>query len=332
MTLASVCVVGGGAIGSLCAGHLGRNVAVSVLTRRAEHAAALNAHGLRVSGKSELTTDVRATTAVGELPHFDLAIITVKAPQLETALTPFRGVAPDALFMTMQNGLGAEEIIGRHGDWPIISAVTFMSGNRHGDRHVEYELDTATWMGPYHGTDTELGAVEEVGALFDRSGLKAEVLPDLRSAQWSKLIFNSAVNAVAVLADLPHVELFARRSRPTDLGHLVRDVMDEGRAVAAAMGIELHDDPWEMNERAVSVGMTDHSDYAHVPSMLADVRAGGRTEVDFICGAIVREGLAAGVPTPLNLALWRLVRAREGATDVDLPFELGDVRTEEESP
>ena len=54
--------------------------------------------------------------------------------------------------MTVQNGLGAEEIVGAHGDWPLLSSVTFMSGTRHDDAHVEYVLDTATWIGPYRGT------------------------------------------------------------------------------------------------------------------------------------------------------------------------------------
>ena len=322
MTIASICVVGGGAIGTLCAGHLAQVSEVSVLTRRHEHAAALNEHGLRVSGKSDFTARVVAGTRVDHLPEPDLVILATKATQLGAAAERFAGWFPEAAFMTMQNGLGAEEIVCRHGDWPVISAVTFMSGTRHDDRHVEYELDTATWMGPYHATATPFALVEEVGALFIASGLRAEVLPDLRPAQWSKLIFNAAVNGVASLVDLPHVALFARRDRFTDLGHLLHDLIDEGTRVAGSRGIELHEDAWEMNCRAVEVGETAHSDYAHVPSMLADVRAGARTEVDFINGALVREGRRGGVETPLNLALWRLIKARDRsydeATELDL--------------
>ena len=62
------------------------------------------------------------------------------------------GHFPDATLMTVQNGIGAEEVVARHGDWPLLSAVTFMSGTRHDDTHVEYILDTATWIGPYRGT------------------------------------------------------------------------------------------------------------------------------------------------------------------------------------
>ncbi len=50
--------------------------------------------------------------------------------------------------MTVLNGLGAEEVVRRYGEWPMLSAVTFMSGTKHSDTHVEYILDTETWLGP----------------------------------------------------------------------------------------------------------------------------------------------------------------------------------------
>jgi 2-dehydropantoate 2-reductase len=91
--------------------------------------------------------------------------------------------------------------------------------------------------------------------------------------------------------------------------------MDEGKAVAAAVGVELHEDPWEMNVHAVQRGETlaAQGHYAHVPSMLEDVRARRATEVDFITGALVREAERHGVPVPLHTAMYRLVRARESA-------------------
>src|ERR687887_482320 len=143
--------------------------------------------------------------------------------------------------MTIQNGLGAEEIVRAQGERPLISAVTFMSGVRHSDTHVEYELDTETWLGPYAAT-IEYERVEEVCDLLVAAGLRARAFRDLRPAQWSKLVFNATVNAVAALTDLPHVVQFAVRETPTDLGHLVHELMDEGKRVAAAAGIELHED------------------------------------------------------------------------------------------
>src|SRR5919197_2026075 len=142
--------------------------------------------------------------------------------------------------MTIQNGLGAEEIVRAHGAWPLVSAVTFMSGVRHGDTHVEYELDTETWLGPYEGTTT-FARVQEIEALLVASGLRARAFPDLRPAQWSKLIFNATINTVAALTDLPHVRAFAEEEEFTDLGHLVHDLMDEGVRVADAAGVELHE-------------------------------------------------------------------------------------------
>ncbi len=298
-----VCVIGGGVIGSLFAGHLAQVAEVSVLTRRAGHAEALNAEGLRVSGRSDVHASISASNDPAEIPPFDLGIFATKAPGLEEAAATIEGYFPEATMMTTLNGLGAEEIVRRHGDWPIISAVTFMSGTRHEDTHVEYILDTETWLGPYEETPYE--RVEEAAALIRAAGLRVEVLPDLRPAQWSKLIFNATVNSVAALTGLPHDPHFAAEDEPTDLGYLVHDLIDEGKAVARAAGIALHDDPWEMNVHATQRGS------AHYPSMLEDVEAHRPTEIDLITGALVREAGRHGVDVPLHTAVYRLVKAKE---------------------
>jgi 2-dehydropantoate 2-reductase len=205
--------------------------------------------------------------------------------------------------MTVLNGLGAEAIVRRRGEWPLVSAVTFMSGTKHSDTHVEYILDTATWLGPYE--DTPFERVEEIADLIIDSGLEAEALPDLLPAQWSKLIFNATVNGVAALTGLRHDAHFSAQSKPSDLGHLVHDLVDEGRSVAAAAGVELYDDPWEMNVLATRRGS------AHYPSMLEDVDARRPTEVELINGALVREAQRVGVDAPLHTAVYRLVKAKE---------------------
>jgi 2-dehydropantoate 2-reductase len=308
-----VCVVGAGVIGSLYAGHLASVADVCVLARRPGHARALVEHGLRISGKSERQAHVAATADPAGLPEFDLGILATKATDLDDAAARLAGRSPEATLMTIQNGLGAEEIVRRHGSWKLISAVTFMSGVRHSDTHVEYELDTETWLGPYAGTQTTYQTVTEVETLLEESGLEARAFPDLRPAQWSKLIFNATVNTVAALTDLPHVSQFAARDDDTDLGHLVHELMDEGKRVAQAAGVALHEDPWEMNVHAVRKGETEAAagKYAHVPSMLEDVRSRRRTEVDFITGALVREAHRLDVPVPLHEAMYRLVKARE---------------------
>ncbi len=324
--LQRVCVIGGGAIGSLLAGHLSRVCDVWVLTRRPEHAERLSSDGLRVSGKSELVGRVAATSDASDLPPFDLGIVAVKATDLEEVAGRLAGVARDATMMTIQNGLGAEEVVARHGDWPLISAVTFMSGNRRSDVHVEYELDTATWIGPWAGTRTTQAIVDAVAALLNASGLRAEPMADLVPAQWSKLIFNSAINGVAALTELPHVSLYADEDGLAALGLVVRALIDEGKAVADAASVELYEDPWEMNVLAVARGETHASDYAHLPSMLEDVLARRRTEVDFIAGALVREAGKRHVEVPVTAAVYRLIKGKEASWSLRGP-QLQEVPT-----
>jgi 2-dehydropantoate 2-reductase len=300
-----VCVIGAGAIGSLLAAHLATVADVSVLTRRDDHAQALNEHGLKVSGRHDFTAEVTAVAEPSELPEFDLGIIATKATGVTGAAASLRSRFPGATIMTVQNGLGAEEIVRAQGGWPLVSAVTFMSGTKHSDTHVEYILDTPTWLGPYEGSPYE--RVQEIAQLLRDAGLEAEALPDLRPAQWSKLVFNATVNGVSALTGLPHDAHFAAETEPSDLGHLVHDLVDEGKRVAAAAGVELYDDPWEMNVLATRRGS------AHYPSMLEDVEAHRPTEVELINGALVREAARREVDVPLHTAVYRLVAAREAS-------------------
>jgi 2-dehydropantoate 2-reductase len=304
--MTKVVVAGAGSIGSLLAAHLALVADVTVLTRREEHAAALREQGLRVSGRRDFTAQLDATADPGALPEdAKLAILACKGTDLEPLVACLAGTLPGATVMTIQNGLGAEEIVAAHGQWPLLSAVTFMSGTRHDDAHVEYVLDTATWIGPYRGT-TEADA-RSAAELIEAGGLKAEAFRDLRPAQWSKLIFNATVNGVAALTGLPHDFHFAQMKKLSDLGQLVLDLIDEGKAVAAAAGVELHDDPWEMNVLATQRG------HRHFPSMLEDVEAHRPTELELINGALVREAGRLGVSVPLQTAVYRLVKAREAS-------------------
>ncbi len=303
-----VCIVGAGVIGSLFAGHLASVCEVSVLTRRREHAEALNEHGLRVSGKTEVLARVVASDDPDALLPFDVAIVATKAGGLEAAARQLEGRFPDATIVTVLNGIGAEEVVRAHGDWPIVSGVTFMSGTRHSDTHVEYILDTETWLGPYEDTPYEV--VQDIAETIERAGLKVEALPDLRPAQWSKLVFNASVNPTAALTGLPHDFHFAQEAEPGDLGHLVHGLVEEGKAVAAAAGIELHDDPWEMNVLATQRGS------AHYPSMLEDVDAHRQTEIELITGSLVREAERREVPVPLHSLLYALVRGKEASWQV----------------
>jgi 2-dehydropantoate 2-reductase len=298
-----VCIIGCGSIGSLYAAHLAKVTEVWAFVRRPEHAEAVNRDGLKVSGTHQFHAKLRASHDPARLPEFDLGIVSSKATQTAEAVRPVAHLFKDGAILSAQNGLGSEEIIADLAKTFVIRGTTFMSGTRHSDTHVQYELDTATWMGPFEPTNTPFAVVQEAAELICASGLKAIALQDARPAQWSKLIFNASVNAVAALTELPHSFHFAAERDFADLGHLLHALINEGKQVAAGLGIQLHDDPWEMNKIGAQ---TDHP-----PSMLYDVRHKLKTEVDFLGGAIAREAHRAGIPAPLHTALYRLIKAKE---------------------
>src|SRR5262249_36460957 len=283
---------GCGSIGSLYAAHLARVTETWAYVRRPEHARALNEHGLSVTGSHEFHANLHATNDPAEMPQFDLGIVSSKATQTAGAVGPVAHLFKKGAILSSQNGLGSEEIISSLTDTFVIRGTTFMTGTRHSDTHVDYELDTTTWMGPFEPTNTPFALVKETAELIVSSGLKAVALEDARPAQWSKLIFNSSVNSVSALTELPHTFHFAEENDFKDLGHLLHALIEEGKSVAAALGVKLYENPWEMNKIGAQ---TDHP-----PSMLYDIRHKLQTEIDFLGGAIAREAARAGVEAPLH--------------------------------
>jgi len=302
-----VCIIGCGAIGSLYAAHLARVAEVWAFVRREDHAAELNRSGLRVTGTHNFVVPLRATTNPGDLPDCDLGIVATKATQVQESFRPVGRRFDRGAVLSAQNGVGSEEIIAAFTRGYVLRATTFMSGTRHSDTHVQYELDTPTWMGPFEPTGTPFSVVKEAADLIVAGGLKAEALEDARPAQWSKLIFNSSVNSVSALTGLPHSPHFSDEAKFSDLGHLLHALIDEGKRVAEAAGVRLHEDPWGMNRIGA---MTNHP-----PSMLHDVRHRLTTEIDFLSGAIAREAERVGIPAPLHTAVYRLIKGKEAAWD-----------------
>src|SRR5208282_5994569 len=287
-----VCVIGCGAIGSIYAAHLARVAEVWALVRRDDHAAELNRRGISVTGSHNFTVPLRATTNAKDLPDCDLGIVATKATQVKESVRLVGRCFDKGAVVSAQNGVGSEELIATLTRGYVIRGTTFMSATRHSDTQVQYELDTPTWMGPFEPTGTPYAVVQGAAALIVAAGLKAEALEDARPAQWSKLIFNSSVNSVSALSGLPHSPHFSDEGKFSDLGHLLHALIDEGKSVATAAGIRLHEDPWEMNRIGA---MTNHP-----PSMLHDVRHRLTTEIDFLSGSIAREAERLRVPAPLH--------------------------------
>ena len=133
--------------------------------------------------------------------------------------------------------------------------------------------------------------------------MPTHAVADARGPQWRKLIFNASTNPVGALTGLTH----GRVCEDPELRRLVTGLVDEGKAVAAAQGIELDADPEALIDHAARRDVA----YDHKASMLQDVEARRRTEIDWLNGGIVRFGREHGVPTPLNEAIVALVKGVE---------------------
>ena len=133
--------------------------------------------------------------------------------------------------------------------------------------------------------------------------MPTSAVADARGAQWRKVIFNASTNPVGALTGLTHGRVCER----PELRRFVSDLVDEGKAVAAAQGIELDADPEALIDHAARPDVA----YGHKASMLQDVEARRQTEIDYLNGGIVRFGLEHGVPTPLNEAVVALIKGME---------------------
>src|SRR6267378_177804 len=286
-----IAVVGCGAVGSLFAAHLAKAGEVEVWAYDVwkEHIDAIRGSGLRISGASEFTVRLNATSDPKSLPRCDYGIIATKAIHTRAAIAQVaHAFDEDSAVCSVQNGVGNEEILAEHVKC-IIRGTTFPAGHPIGPGHIGFDIKGDTWIGPFDPTNTPYAKVEELASFISRSGMNTIPLQDARGAQWTKLIFNASTNPVGALTLLHHGA--ATRFAPT--GQLFNDLIAEGEAVARVLGIELHGDP-----RA---------------SMLQDVLAKRQTEVDFMNGAIVKWGEKNGIPTPLNKAVWELMKGLEHA-------------------
>jgi 2-dehydropantoate 2-reductase len=301
--LLRICIVGCGAVGSLFAAHLALKGEAEVWAYDVwkEHVEAIRKDGLRLSGAADFTARLNATCNPDEIPRCDYGIVATKAINTRNAIAQVARVFDvNSAVCSVQNGVGNEEIIAEHVKY-VIRGTTFPAGHPIAPGHIGFDIKGDTWIGPFEPTQTPVTKVEELAGLVTRSGMNVIPLKDARGAQWTKLIFNASTNPVGALTLLHHGA--ATRFAPT--GQLFNDVIAEGEAVAKALGIELHGDPRALVQKGAK------APGKHRASMLQDVLAKRQTEVDFMNGAIVEWGKKTGVPTPLNQALWSLIKGLE---------------------
>ena len=298
-----VCIVGCGAIGSIFGAHLARleDVEVHAYDVSEEQTRAITERGLRISGAEDFTARLHATSNSREIPLCDFGIVATKSTHTRVAIKQTAHIfGTGSAVCSVQNGVGNEEILAQHVPC-VIRGTTFPAGHVIGPGHVGFDINGDTWIGPFEPTHTPYALVAQLAELLNRAGLRVIPLQDARGAQWTKLIFNASTNPVGALTLLHHGA--ATRFAPT--GELFNALIAEGEAVAKALGIELHGDPRALVQKgANALGK-------HKASMLQDILARRRTEVDFMNGAIADLGEKTGVPTPLNRALWELVKGLE---------------------
>ena len=298
-----ICIVGCGAVGSLFAAHLAQKGEAEVWAYDVwkDHVDAMQKNGLRLSGAADFTTKLHATSNPKELPRCDYGIVATKAIHTRSAIAQVAKAFDDeSAVCSVQNGVGNEEIIAEHVKY-VIRGTTFPAGHPIAPGHIGFDIKGDTWVGPFEPTHTSMSKVEELAGLITRSGMNTIALPDARGAQWTKLIFNAATNPVGALTLLHHGA--ATRFAPT--GELSNDLIAEGEAVAKALGISLHGDARALVQKGAN------APGKHRASMLQDILAKRQTEVDFMNGAIVNWGEKTGIPTPLNKAMWELIKGLE---------------------
>jgi len=251
---------------------------------------------------------LNATSDPKEIPPCDFGLVATKATHTRAAIQQTAHVFGDhSAVCSVQNGVGSEEILAEHVKF-VMRGTTFPAGHPIAPGHIGYDIKGDTWIGPFEPTKTPFEMVQTLAGLMTRSGMNTVALEDARGAQWTKLIFNASTNPVGALTQLHH----GGATRFSDTGKLFEDLIVEGETVAKALGIQLHGDPRQMVQKGAN------APGKHRASMLQDVLAKRQTEVDFMNGAIVRWGEQAGIPTPLNRALWQLVKGLEHSwTDPD---------------
>jgi 2-dehydropantoate 2-reductase len=299
-----VCVVGCGAVGSLFAANLAQldDVEVWAYDLAQEHVEAINRDGLRLSGAGDVVGHPRATSAAGELPPCEFGIVATKAMHTSEAIGATAHAFAEGCVATVQNGLGNEEAIAEHVE-RVIRGTTFPAGKIVAPGHVQWDVKGDTTFGPFEPKPAPTAEIDRLADACTRAGMPAAAVTDARGPQWRKVIFNASTNPIGALTGLTH----GRVCEDPALRALVSGLVDEGKAVAAAQGIELDADPEDLIDHAARPDFA----YDHKASMLQDVEARRATEIDYLNGGIVRFGDEHGVATPLNRAIWALVKGLE---------------------
>lgn len=289
--------MGAGAVGSYYGGLLARAGHAVTLIGRAPHVAAVERDGLRLQTLAfDESVPMRASVDPAAVAGTDWVLCCVKSGDTEAAAAALQPhLAPGVQLLSLQNGMDNAErlqaLLPQQRVQPVlVYAAVELAGPGHLRHHGRGELVLGA------GPDSAA-----IASLFAGAGVPVQVLPDLRAAQWSKLVVNCAYNALSAISRLP----YGRMIRGPGIEATMREAVAECLAVASAEGVKLPADLW-LQVRALADAMPTQQS-----STAQDLARGRRSEIDQLNGWLVRRGEALGVPTPVNRALHGLVKLLE---------------------
>lgn len=311
----NIVVLGAGAIGSVFGGLLARAGHAVTLLGRPAHMQAVARHGLRIDGiwgNHLVTTGLHCVTDMRgwpvQQPRFDLALLTVKSHDTAAVVADFlAAVGEPPLVVSLQNGLGnVETIAARCGSGKTIGGRVIFGVEYCGPGQVTVTVCAdATRIGFPEGAG-DMATAGRIAQCFTRAGLQTEAVEDIMGWICAKALYNTCLNGLATLLDVPYGRLADMESTRQIIG----DIISEFYAGIVTTGVHMQClDPEAYSAQLFSELIPRTA--AHHPSMLQDIRRGKATEVDALNGAVVRSGRARGVETPCNWAIWKLIHARE---------------------
>jgi 2-dehydropantoate 2-reductase len=300
----SIAVVGAGAMGSVFAARLADGGADVVLVDvSAPLVERLNRDGLALDGPDgHRSVRLPATEAPGEHRPVDGVFVFVKCHQTAAAAELARPlVGPGTAVVSLQNGWGNGDVLAEaFAPDQLVVGVTYISATVRGPAHVAYSGNGPTFVGGW--TEAARPLAERVAGWLRADGLDVELPGDVRTEIWKKLVLNAATLPTAALTGLAAGPL----GRHPQMREVVRAAATEAVAAGRAAGYDL-DEP--ERQEAIAAVLARAGDGK--ASMLQDVEAGRRTEIDVISGAVLRAGEAHGVPAPVTRTLHDLVKGLE---------------------
>jgi len=303
-----VCILGAGALGCAIGATLSEaGHETWLLNRNAGHVQAINDHGLRVlDERGERAVPINASTRAEHIGVVDLVVVLVKSFHTAQAIAGAQAlVGPDTLVLSLQNGLGHEDILAEAvGRDKVLAGKTYVGGVLLAPGVIRAGVaGKHTYIGELDGSLSD--RVQAIADAFNGAGLATTVSENIVGTMWDKLLVNVATGALTGITRLTYGQLY---SEPL-LKAVSLAAVAEAIAVATAAGVQLSlthpGAAWNLAAEGLPA--------AFKTSMLQSLEKGSVTEIDFINGSVVRWGQRHGVPTPVNETLVACIKGIERA-------------------